>query len=419
MAGIGGLRSTRYRGHWRRLGAFWIGVLSLAGIGGGVLQYLGPPAATVSLAANGPPPPARPDVVATRRPPAGEAEQPALVATVRLAPPVVAGRDTPGPVTDPDPALLEPLSEGSKENLPRIASDGRTAMKLYAAGFDHSSRRPRIALLLAGIGMNEAESEAAIRTLPGAVSLAISPYAITNGSGGDAPRRDGMDANAPGATATDAHAPGAAGGGVNLARLLATARTTGHEYLIAIPLEPAGFPLNDPGPRTLLTGASGQVNARNLDWALSRVEGYVGATGVIGTMRGERLAAMTDQMDPVLNELAERGLLYIDPREDHAVNAATPISRAWGRHADLIIDDAADRGVADRAMIDARLAELEQRAKDTGSALGLVMRPTPVAVARIAAWSNGLADRGLTLAPVSALAIPPAEPPSVKLSERE
>ncbi len=110
-----------------------------------------------------------------------------------------------------------------------------------------------------------------------------------------------------------------------LTRLLASARTTGHEYLIAIPLEPAGFPLNDPGPSTLLTGASAFANARNLDWVLSRIDGYVGATGVIGTMRGERLAMMTDQMDAVLGELASRGLLYIDPREDRAAIAQGPV----------------------------------------------------------------------------------------------
>jgi uncharacterized protein len=68
-------------------------------------------------------------------------------------------------------------------------------------------------------------------------------------------------------------------------------------------------------------------------------------------------------------------------------------------------------------MIDAKLSELEELAKDTGSALGLVMRPTPVAVARIAAWTNGLADRGLALSPVSALAVPPSDIP-VKLTER-
>ncbi len=86
----------------------------------------------------------------------------ATLAGVGPAAPVVAGRDTPGPIADPDPALLEPLSEGSKQNLPRIASDGRTSMQVYAAGFDHSSRRPRVSLLLAGIGMNESESDAAI-----------------------------------------------------------------------------------------------------------------------------------------------------------------------------------------------------------------------------------------------------------------
>jgi polysaccharide deacetylase 2 family uncharacterized protein YibQ len=69
-------------------------------------------------------------------------------------------------------------------------------------------------------------------------------------------------------------------------------------------------------------------------------------------------------------------------------------------------------------MIDAKLAALEQQARDAGSALGLVMRATPVAVARIAIWSNGLAEHGITLAPVSALAMPPAETPPVKVSER-
>jgi uncharacterized protein len=368
MAGKGAQRDLRNVYGWRRFGAFWVAVLLSMAIGAGILQLLGPPVAppnqdrtpadVAPLAAGPPPGPA-----------------------VRLVAPVLAGRDTPGPIADPDPALLEPLSKGSKENLPRIASDGRLAMQVYAAGFDHSSRRPRIGLLLADIGMNEAESAAAIRTLPGAVALAVSPYAA---------------ANRP-----------------NLPKLLATARATGHEYLIAVPLEPAGFPLNDPGPSTLLTGAPAAANVRTLRWALSRIDGYVGVTGVIGTMRGERLAAMADQMAPVLSDLAGRGLLYIDPRE-----GSGPIAKTWGRHVDLVIDDAADQGVADRAMIDSKLAALEQQARDAGSALGLVMLPTPVAVARIAAWSNGLVDRGLTLAPVSALVLPPADP-AVKLSERQ
>jgi polysaccharide deacetylase 2 family uncharacterized protein YibQ len=356
------------RNGWRKLGAFWLAVLSILGVGAGVLQWLGPPGP--AREASGKPP----AVVHSQS--AGDRGAVALAARPGPIVPVGAGRDTPGPVADPDPSLLEPAGQGSTENLPRIAADGRSAMNVYAAGFDHSSRRPRVALLLAGIGPNAAESDAAIRDLPGAVSLGVSPYAA------------------------------------NLAKLMATARTAGHEYVIELPLEPTGFPLNDPGPYTLLTSGTAQANTEKLHWVLSRVDGYVGATGIIGTMRGERMAAMTDQMDAVLSELSGRGLLYVDLRQDRG-----PVSKAWGRHVDLIIDDPADRDVADRAMIDAKLAALEELAKDTGSALGLVMRPTPVAVARIAAWNNGLADRGLALAPVSALAIAPSDAPA-KFTER-
>ncbi|MSP01174.1 MAG: divergent polysaccharide deacetylase family protein [Acetobacteraceae bacterium] len=366
MADRNGRRNPRERAGWRWLGVFWLTVLSLMAAGGGVLEWLGPPGAVVAK----PQASARGGV--TQTPATQDARTVVVVARAVLVPRVVSGRDTPGPVADPDPALLEPVSGGATGQLPRIASDGRTAMQVYAAGFDYSSRRPRVGLLLAGIGMNEAESHAAIRALPGGISLAVSPYAA------------------------------------NVSRLLATARASGHEYLIALPLEPAGFPLNDPGPATLLTSASLAVNAQNLHWALSRIQGYAGAAGVIGTMRGERFAAMSDQMDAVLSELAGRGLIYVDPREEWG-----PVAKTWGRHAELVIDDPASREA-----IDAKLAELEQLAKDHGSALGLVMRPTPVAVARIAAWTNGLADRGLALAPVSALAVAPAGPP-VKLSERD
>jgi len=373
MSDTGGRRNNRNHRGWRWLGVFWLAALALMGIGSGVVEWLGPPGGSSKPEARTMPEAAKAQVALV---PAGDLQAAIVPARPRIAEPVVVGRDTPGPVADPDPALLEPGGDGSKENLPRIASDGRTAMRVYAAGFDLSSRRPRVSVLLAGIGMNEAESDAAIRSLPGAVSLAVSPYAA------------------------------------NPAKLLATARATGHEYLIAIPLEPAGFPLNDPGPATLLTSASMSANALNLRWVLSRVDGYVGATGIIGTMRGERLAAMTDQMDAVLSEFSARGLLYIDPREGKG-----PVAKTRGRHVDLVIDDPSDQGTADRAMIDSKLAALEQQAKDSGSALGLVMRPTPVAVARIAAWSIGLTDRGLALAPVSAVALPPSDVP-VKLSER-
>ena len=60
---------------------------------------------------------------------------------------------------------------------------------------------------MVGIGLNEADSEEAIRTLPGEISLGFSPYAFRPG------------------------------------KLVEAARTAGHEFLISIPMEPQGYPL--------------------------------------------------------------------------------------------------------------------------------------------------------------------------------
>jgi polysaccharide deacetylase 2 family uncharacterized protein YibQ len=250
--------------------------------------------------------------------------------------------------------------------VPRISEDGRMPMQVYAAGFDSSARRPRVGLVLAGIGLNQADSEAAVRSLPGGVTLAISPYAP------------------------------------NPAKLLAAARLAEHEYLLSIPMESQGYPLNDPGPQALMTSLAPEQNHTRLEWALSRIGGYVGTTGALGSQRGERYASLADQMKPVLEELAKRGLLYIDPRQG---TAHPPF--LWGRAIDLVIDEPPNA-----ADIDDKLSRLARLAREKGSALGLATVVRPMTTERIAAWANGLTADGLALAPVSALVQPPAEAPA-------
>src|SRR6185312_14343723 len=82
------------------------------------------------------------------------------------------GRDTPGPVADPDPALLEPVPGSSSDMLPHAALDGRKPFQAYAAGFDHATIRARVGLVLAGFGLNEADSLNAARSLPGGITFA-------------------------------------------------------------------------------------------------------------------------------------------------------------------------------------------------------------------------------------------------------
>jgi hypothetical protein len=65
---------------------------------------------------------------------------------------------------------------------------------------------------------------------------------------------------------------------------------------------------------------------------------------------------------------------------------------------DLVVDEPATRGEIDR-----RLAELERIARERGTALGLAADVSPVLVDRVAAWAAGLEERGLVMAPVTAL----------------
>ena len=338
-------------GGWRGLGRFWGVVLAFVASIAATLAALGPlpiPGSAVLTVADKSEASPEKTVVPQVQPEAG-------------APRVRPGRDRPGPVADPDPALLESGPGVPPESLPRIARDGRKPMQYYAAGFDPTSKRPRVGLLVAGIGLSFADSKRAIADLPEQVSFAVSPYAA------------------------------------NPELVLSSARLAGHEYLLSIPMEPLRFPLGDAGANALMTTLSPEQNRPRLLAALSKFKGYAGATSILGALRGERLADMPDQIDPVLDELDHRGLMYVA-----APGQASPVPHAWSRGIDLVVDEPANA-----ADIDARLAALETMARDRGGALGLAVAPRPVTVERIAAWTTGLANRGLALAPVSALMLPP------------
>ena len=389
---------------WRGLGLFWVLVLLLLGGGALLLDNLGPPtphetlaeapqaqepSTSVPAAEEAATPPA--PVAETPAPPAATPEPAPALAPAQAATPVPAATDPPPsaaeasaqtpaapapppldvpvmapdfpaarPIPAPDPALLE---QGRFGALPRVGPDGRTSIRAYAGQFDRQDTRPRVGIIVADLGISNAQTEDAIRRLPPAVTFAISPYA---------PRA---------------------------AQVAERLRAKGAETLIGLPLEPAGYPLNDPGNRALLTGRSSAENMANLEWILSRFPGYVGTIGVVGGMRGERFAAMEQSYLALQESVRNRGLLFVDARP----GVAGP-GRAWGRSVDVILDEPATRTEIER-----RLGELETIAKARGSALGLAHAATPVVVDRLVAWSAGLERRGLVLAPISVLIRRPPE----------
>ncbi len=67
--------------------------------------------------------------------------------------------------------MMEPYNPVTGRMLPKISDAGNTPMGAYAAGFDPTSLRPRVGLLVAGIGMSDSDSMAAIKNLPGVSRL--------------------------------------------------------------------------------------------------------------------------------------------------------------------------------------------------------------------------------------------------------
>ena len=338
---------------WRGLRCFWLGVLALAAAASGAAQVLGPNQHSPTRPV--PPPLA---AIAEPAPPPHPPPAPARHATVEPTRPIGS------PIPAPDPAVLEPPADGDTM-LPRIGADGRQPRRAYAAGWNPADPRKRVAILLGDIGLSTRYSDDAIARLPAAVSLAISPYADISPA------------------------------------LLDRIRAAGHEMLVALPMEPNSFGLADPGPRALLTSATLEQNLTQLNRALGGLSGYVGVTGALGALHGERFAS-SGQMADMLGVLASRGLLYIDPRPRGTL---PPLAHHLASRAvDIVLDDRA----AVRTEIDARLDRLTEQATQSGSALGLASAPTPVLLDRLATWSAGLAARNIVLVPVSALARPPA-----------
>jgi len=272
----------------------------------------------------------------------------APVATIHV------GSHTPLPAA-PVAALTETTEFGA---LPIVGANGDRPADVYARPYSNPADLPRVALVIGGLGINEEATRTAIETLPGEVTLSFVPYAE------------------------------------NLQGWIDLARQNGHEVILELPLEPFDYPTNDPGPATILTSSTPDENARRLDWVLGRAGGYVG----LMNYQGARLTASERSYAPVLQEIADRGLLFLDdgtsPRSmTRRISAGT--GGEWAvasRRIDLRRNGAA---------INSALQHLETAAQADGVAIGVGFA-YPVTVEQIMTWVSTLELKGFSLAPLSA-----------------
>lgn len=181
-----------------------------------------------------------------------------------------------------------------------------------------------------------------------------------------------------------------------LQRQAAEARRRGHELMLHAPMEPLS-PFEHPGPDALTTRLSRNELLRRLEVNLARFDGYVG----VNNHMGSRMTQSRDAMEPLLEVLRDRGLLFVDSRTI-GNTIAGPLADQLGipgTARDVFIDH---DGSGDA--VRARLADIERIAERTGKAVA-IGHPHDATLESLEQWLPTLAARGFTLAPISAIAL--------------
>ena len=262
-------------------------------------------------------------------------------------------------VAPADPRVSERSAVGI---LPRISDSGLMPRAAYARPFLNTGK-PRIGVVLTGVGIGARGTADAITKLPGEITLAFAPY------------------------------------GRDLENQVGRARRDGHEIMLQIPMEPQDYPESDPGPHTLRASAATRENIERLHWLMSRFQGYVGVTNFLGSkLMGDATAYAI-----LLEEINRRGLLFLDDG-----TAARSRTQEIAKKINLpaqVADRIHETGGA--KSLDTLLSETEDLARRNGSAI-ISVPALPANIDKIANWERELAARGLVLAPLSAIIGRPA-----------
>ena len=243
--------------------------------------------------------------------------------------------------------------------LPVIAADGRQPWLEYSRGFKRADRKPRIALIISNLGLSDTYTKAALELLPEDITLSFSHVA---------PR---------------------------LKNWVREARQKGHEILLDIPMEPIGFPKNDPGRATLLTSSNEVENLNRLEHIMKQAGGYVGLLGTLGT----KFMLHSETFLPVLRSIKQRGLIYVDSRST---------SRSLGPElaSSIQLPKAFNNVFVDKEpsqeKIKNKLDELERIALKRRFAVGIA-QPLPITIEILSQWTKGLKTKQIALAPITAI----------------
>jgi len=244
--------------------------------------------------------------------------------------------------------------------LPKIAEDGLTAYDAYARPEPlMDAAKPKIAIILTGIGLSRAATEAALAAMPEDVTLSLDVYAR------------GLDF------------------------WVARAREDGHEILLSLPLESEAFPFSDPGPEALKVLNAPGENVKKLEFILTRTMGYFGVLAD----HGGKFLVVEEQVKVLVEQLKKRGLMYVDGGAPGSLGSRTAhkLDVPWAA-VEMNLDQAQGRAELER-----QLQDLTDLAQKRSIAVARVSA-TPLSLAVLGAWIASLDQKGFQLVPLSALA---------------
>jgi polysaccharide deacetylase 2 family uncharacterized protein YibQ len=265
----------------------------------------------------------------------------------------------PTPTDDPvTKTATQPVQSDPQKNV--TAAPLTDVKEPYMAPFDRNDRRPRISLIIKGLGLKESLTQQAILELPPAITLAFSPYSKT------------------------------------LPFWIEQSRAKRHESLIEIPMEPRSFPEIDPGPQGLYLRRPWIQNINQLDQIAAASPyhlGYINAFGNNFLNSSNRIKQFFDWVKTTES-------IFVEDMIDRTNTLSGPIAKQVNLNYMASPHNITDTATPDEMM--RALQALEKEALKNGFALGTASA-YPVTLETIKKWSAELAGRGIALAPLSAV----------------
>jgi polysaccharide deacetylase 2 family uncharacterized protein YibQ len=169
------------------------------------------------------------------------------------------------------------------------------------------------------------------------------------------------------------------------------ARQRGHEIMLHMPMQPVGG--ENPGPQALSADLGESEIRLRVGAALDRFGDAIG----LNNHMGSRFTTEKRLLRPVMDELAARGLVFLDSRTSGASQGARAAEESGVPAAlrDVFLDNDLSAEAIAR-----QLEEVERLARRRGFAVA-IGHPHDATLAALSVWLPGLSARGLQAVPVS------------------